>query len=115
MLLLGISINRLARDLHVPPNRICGIVRGTRSITADTALCLGTYFDVSPEHWLNLQAVYDLREARRISGHRIERTVRPRSAAWGRLPPGSRGRTEKRPLAGAQLSRISALPRHFQC
>ena len=47
----GISINRLARDLDVPPNRISAIVNGIRSITADTALRLGTYFAVSPETW----------------------------------------------------------------
>jgi addiction module HigA family antidote len=51
---LGISINRLSRDLNVPPNRIHGIVHGTRSITADTALRLGEYFGVSPEAWMNL-------------------------------------------------------------
>jgi len=53
---LGISINQLARDLDVPPNRIGAIVNGTRSITADTALRLGTYFRVSPETWLGLQS-----------------------------------------------------------
>lgn len=51
---LGISINRLSRDLNVPPNRIHGIVHGTRSITADTALRLREYFGVSPEAWMNL-------------------------------------------------------------
>ena len=58
---LGSSINRLARDLDVPPNRLGAIVNGTRSITADTALRLGTYFGVSPETWLGLQIDYDLR------------------------------------------------------
>jgi addiction module HigA family antidote len=58
---LAISINRLARDLDVPPNQISAIVNGTRSITADTALRLGTYFRVSPETWLGLQIDYDLR------------------------------------------------------
>ena len=62
---LGISINRLARDIVVPPGRISTIVNGKRSITADTALRLGLYFDVSPELWLNLQTDYDLRVARR--------------------------------------------------
>jgi addiction module HigA family antidote len=78
---LGISINRLSRDLNVPPNRIHGIVHGTRSITADTALRLGTHFGVSPETWVNLQAEYDLRVARRTSGEEIGRTVRRRNAA----------------------------------
>jgi addiction module HigA family antidote len=62
---LGISINRLARDIAVPPGRISTIVNGKRSITADTALRLGLYFEVSPELWLNLQTDYDLRVARR--------------------------------------------------
>lgn len=61
---MGISINRLARDLAVPPNRVSGIVNGARAITADTALRLGKYFGVSPEMWLRLQAQYELRVAR---------------------------------------------------
>jgi antitoxin HigA-1 len=78
---LGISINRLSRDLHVPPNRIHGIVHGTRSITADTALRLGTYFGVTPELWLNLQTDYELRVVRRTAGGEIAKTVRKREAA----------------------------------
>ena len=62
---MGISINRLAREIKVPPGRISTIVNGKRSITADTALRLGMYFSVSPELWLNLQSDYDLRIARR--------------------------------------------------
>jgi addiction module HigA family antidote len=78
---LGISMNRLARDLDVPPNRISLIVNGTRAITADTALRLGLHFGVSPELWLTLQADYDLRAARRERGVEIERRVRRRDAA----------------------------------
>ena len=78
---LGISINQLARDLDVPPNRIGAIVNGIRSITADTALRLGTYFHVSPETWLGLQIDYDLRVIRRREGDRIVRSVRTRPAA----------------------------------
>jgi len=77
----GISINRLSRDLHVPPNRIHGIVHGTRAITADTALRLGTYFGTTAEVWLNLQSEYDLRATRRVAGEEIARTVRTRDAA----------------------------------
>lgn len=65
---LGLSINQVARDLDVPPNRISAIVNGTRSITADTALRLGTYFQVSPETWLGLQIDYDLRLLRQTHG-----------------------------------------------
>ncbi|MFA7061966.1 MAG: HigA family addiction module antitoxin [Pedobacter sp.] len=64
---MGISINRLAREIGVPPGRISAIVNAKRSITADTALRLGTYFGVSPELWLNLQSDYDLRIARRTT------------------------------------------------
>jgi addiction module HigA family antidote len=78
---LSISINRLARDLDVPPNRISAIVNGTRSITADTALRLGTYFRVSPETWLGLQIDYDLRVTRQRDGERIIRRVRTLPAA----------------------------------
>ena len=78
---LGISINRLSRDLCVPPNRIHGIVHGTRSITADTALRLGVYFNVTPETWLNLQSEYDLRVVRRESGPVILKSVRRRDPA----------------------------------
>src|SRR5205807_5274352 len=78
---LGISINRLSRDLHVPPNRIHGIVHGARAITADTALRLACYFGTTAETWLNLQSDYDLRIARRTAGAEIVRTVRKREAA----------------------------------
>ena len=61
---MGIGVNQLARDLEVPTNRINGIVNGIQSITADTALRLGTYFRVSPETWLGLQIEYDLRLTR---------------------------------------------------
>jgi addiction module HigA family antidote len=78
---LGISINQLARDLDVPPNRISAIVNGARSITADSALRLGTYFGVSPETWLGLQIDYDLRLIRLREGDRIIRSIRTRPAA----------------------------------
>lgn len=61
---MEISINKLARDIGVPPGRISTIVNGKRSISADTALRLGIYFGVSPELWLGLQIDYDLRVAR---------------------------------------------------
>ena len=78
---LGISINRLSRELHVPLNRIHAIVHGQRTITADTALRLGVFFGIAPETWLNLQAEYDLRVARRTTGDEIAKTVRQLEAA----------------------------------
>jgi len=55
-----ISQYRLAKDIGVAPRRINEIVHETRAITADTALRLGKYFDISPQFWLNLQSHYDL-------------------------------------------------------
>ena len=77
---LGISINGLARDIAVPPNRISEIVSGKRAITADTALRLGKYFGVSPEVWLDLQSDYDLRVMQRTTWPKIERKIRVRAA-----------------------------------
>ncbi|MEK6287235.1 MAG: HigA family addiction module antitoxin [Acidobacteriota bacterium] len=72
---LGISINKLARDIGVAPGKISAILKGKRSITADTALRLAKYFRVSSEVWLGLQADYDLRVARRLIGPEIEKQV----------------------------------------
>jgi addiction module HigA family antidote len=77
---LGISMNRLARDLLVPAGRISAIARGKRAITADTALRLGRYFGIPAQMWMSLQAEYDLRLARRALGAELERRV-PRHAA----------------------------------
>jgi antitoxin HigA-1 len=73
---MHISINRLARDIAVPPGRISAIVNGQRAITADTALRLAKYFGVSSELWLGLQADFDLRIAKRTIGAQIDRQVR---------------------------------------
>ena len=77
---LGISINALARDIAVPPNRISEIVNGKRAISADTALRLGKYFGVSPEIWLDLQSEYELRVARQTVWRDVEPRVRVRVA-----------------------------------
>lgn len=61
---LGISQYRLAKAIGVPPIRINEIVRRRRSITADTALRVGTALGMTPEFWLNLQKMYDLEVAR---------------------------------------------------
>ena len=77
---LGVSINALAREIAVPPNRISEIVSGKRGITADTALRLGKYFGVSPEIWIGLQVDYDLRIAKRTTWPKAERRVRVHAA-----------------------------------
>ena len=77
---LDISINRLARDIAVPPGRISAIVNGRRSISADTALRLGKFFGVSPEIWIGLQGEYDLRVAQRVIGPELEKRVHRHAA-----------------------------------
>ncbi len=78
---LGISINRLSRDLRVPVTRISEIVNRRRGITADTALRLARYFGTTPEFWMNLQAAHDLDVAQRVSASQIARDITPREAA----------------------------------
>ncbi len=78
---LGISQNKLARDIDVPPARINDIVHGRRAVTADTALRLGRYLGTSADLWLGLQVEYDLRRARRGRWPQVERRIRPIEAA----------------------------------
>ena len=77
---MEISINRLARDVAVPPGRVSAIVNGKRAITADTALRLGKYFGVSPQTWMGLQAEYDLRVAQGTIGAEVEKRVQRHAA-----------------------------------
>ena len=72
---LGLSQNKAALAMRVPPRRINEIVHGRRSVTADTALRLARYFGTTADFWVNLQARYDLEVARDESGARIEREV----------------------------------------
>ncbi len=76
---MQISQNKIARDIGVPPRRINEIVHGKRAITADTALRLSKYFAVSESFWMGLQADYDLEEARKELGRKLER-IRPHAA-----------------------------------
>ncbi len=69
---LGISAAWLARQIRVPTNRVTEILRGRRSMTGDTALRLGHFFGTSPEFWMNLQKLYDLRLAESKSGETIK-------------------------------------------
>ncbi|MCI0638410.1 MAG: HigA family addiction module antitoxin [Gemmataceae bacterium] len=73
---LSLSQYRLAKDVSVPPRRINEIVRGTRAVTADTALRLARYFGTSERFWLNLQARYDLELEKDRLGQRLQREVR---------------------------------------
>jgi addiction module HigA family antidote len=77
----GVSVNRLARDLRVPPTRISEIVNERRAITPDTALRLARYFGTTAEFWINLQTAHDLDIARTSMQRRIDADVRPIVAA----------------------------------
>jgi antitoxin HigA-1 len=68
---LGISAAELSRQIDVPVNRITGIIHGQRGITADTALRLGHWFGTSPQFWMNLQQLYELRLAESEIGEQI--------------------------------------------
>ncbi len=74
---LGLSQNRLALDIRVPARRINEIVLRKRRITANTALRLAKYFDMSPKFWLGLQMDYDLDLAEDELAGRLEREVQP--------------------------------------
>ncbi len=78
---LGLSQNRLGRDLGIPAQRVNEIIRGKRAITVDTALRLAKYFGTTPQFWLNLQSHYDLEMAEETRlVERIYREVRDREA-----------------------------------
>ncbi|MGD0235695.1 MAG: HigA family addiction module antitoxin [Syntrophorhabdales bacterium] len=73
---LGISQYRLAKDIKVPARRVNEIVHGKRSISADTALRLSRYFNLSERFWLNLQARHDLEVEKDKLNGRIESEVK---------------------------------------
>jgi addiction module HigA family antidote len=73
---MGLSQYRVAKDIVVSPLRISQIIRGKRSITADTALRLARYFGTSPAVWLRLQARYDLEVAESLIAKQINQEVK---------------------------------------
>jgi addiction module HigA family antidote len=62
---MGITVYRLSKETGLSQTRISQIVKGERSITAETALKLGKFFSVPAEFWMNLQALYDIEEAQK--------------------------------------------------
>ena len=70
---LNMSAAELARQLKVPTNRVTEILNGQRAITGDTALRLAHFFGTSPEFWLNLQSLYELRLAEAKTGKAIKK------------------------------------------
>ncbi len=77
---LDMSAAELARKIDVPTNRVTQILNGDRSVTGDTALRLAHFFGTSPEFWLNLQSLYELRLAQQKSGKTIKRLPRLRQS-----------------------------------
>ena len=73
---LDMSAAEFARHLSVPTNRITQILNGQRAVTGDTALRLGHFFGTSPEFWLNLQKLYELRLAEQQFGRELRRLPR---------------------------------------
>lgn len=78
---LEITPYRLAVDTGMPRSRVFDILKGKRSITAETALALGLYFGNSPQFWLNLQTHFDLEKATRNSLKEIKARVKPLQTA----------------------------------
>jgi addiction module HigA family antidote len=77
----------LARELHVPSNRIYRLVAGRRAMTADTALRLEQWLEVEAASWMNLQKRYELDLAAEQTGEEIKRTVHPRQSSAAPQPP----------------------------
>ncbi|MCG7258250.1 MULTISPECIES: HigA family addiction module antitoxin [unclassified Corynebacterium] len=77
---MGITQHKLAVSIGVPPRRINEIVHGKRAVTADTALRLAKFFEMSPQFWLGLQTQYDLDVAEDKILAEIER-IQPVQAA----------------------------------
>jgi addiction module HigA family antidote len=77
---LGLSANALAIALRVPVTRISEIVRERRGITADTALRLARYFNMTPQFWMRLQMDFDLESASEALKGTLREEIRPRPA-----------------------------------
>jgi addiction module HigA family antidote len=77
----GLSAHAASLAMGIPANRLTAIIKGQRGITPDTALRLARYFGTSAEMWINMQAGYDLQEAKRRLAKRIQAEVRPLKAS----------------------------------
>jgi addiction module HigA family antidote len=75
---VGITAAELSRQIDVPVNRVTGIIHGQRGITADTALRLAHWFGTTPQFWMNLQQLYELRLAENNVGAEIAALPRRR-------------------------------------
>lgn len=87
---LDMSAAELARQIDVPVNRITAILNGQRGVTADTALRLGHWFGTAPEFWLNLQTLYELRQAQHEIGSRVRKLPTLAERKHGRVSTSTR-------------------------
>ena len=78
---MNITAYRLSKDTEIPQTRISQILKGKRSITADTALRLSLYFGISPKFWLGLQDDYDIEEESKKKQELFKRIKRIRKNA----------------------------------
>ena len=78
---LAVSQAELSRRTHIPKSRITEIIKGRRSITAETAIALSAFFGNSAEFWMNLQSEYDLRRAQILMESEIRAHVQPLEVA----------------------------------
>jgi antitoxin HigA-1 len=78
---LDMTAAELARELHVPSNRLYQLIAGKRAMTADTALRLEQWLGVEAAFWMNLQKSYELDLAKEQIGDEIKRTIRRRQPA----------------------------------
>ncbi|WP_144156997.1 HigA family addiction module antitoxin [Paraburkholderia sp. BCC1885] len=107
---LGMSVNALAKALHVPTPRINDIMLGRRAISADTALRLARYFGASAQFWLNLQIDYDLRIATEAAGEQIASEIEPLARARRpKLPGMPRAHARATALAAGAVSSVAAV------
>jgi addiction module HigA family antidote len=77
----GLSAHAASLAMGIPANRLTAIIKGQRGITPDTALRLARYFGASAEMWINMQAGYDLQQAKKRLAKRIQAEVRPLKAS----------------------------------
>ena len=87
---LGLSANALAMELRVPVTRIAEIVRERRGVTADTALRLARYFNMTPEFWMRLQMDFDLESTADAVQAAIHEAIRPRATSHKDIGAGAR-------------------------
>ena len=73
---MGLSVNRVARDIRLPATRLHEIVHQRRGVTAETAIALGAYFNQSPEFWMNAQTAYELSKELVHNGEDIRARIR---------------------------------------